>query len=216
MEFAMAETKHGNLYQLRITLLECHPKCWREVEALGKMKLPDLHYLIQYVMPWENSHLHEFRTHNPYKHLRRQEQLQVRRWSDPEFELEEAKNEFGVGIDELLKVKGDVLYYFYDFGDSWNHEIKVVSVSESAEDPMLFPRCVGGSGMGPPEDCGGVWGWAEMQEALAHSRHERHQEFMEWMGINEGEALNPEAFDVKAADDHLKWLRPKKRAKRKK
>ncbi|MGI8782647.1 MAG: IS1096 element passenger TnpR family protein [Acidobacteriota bacterium] len=34
----------------------------------------------------------------------------------------------------------------------------------------------------PPEDCGGPWGYADFLEAIGNPEHERHEEFVEWVG----------------------------------
>jgi pRiA4b ORF-3-like protein len=34
----------------------------------------------------------------------------------------------------------------------------------------------------PPEDVNGTWRYEEFLEALADRRHERHEEFREWIG----------------------------------
>ncbi len=56
-----------------------------------------------------------------------------------------------------------------------------------------------GEWAGPPEDVGGVWGYAEYLEALANPKHERHNEFMERCG-----PFDPGAFDPKKATSEMK------------
>ena len=73
------------------------------------------------------------------------------------------------------------LVYLYDFGDGWEHTIKV----ERLADPkpgVLYPRLSEVNGRCPPEDCGGPWGYAELIEAIKDPTHERHAELMEWIG----------------------------------
>ena len=48
------------LYQLKITLKWSKPPIWRRVLARADMSLDRLHDVIQCVMPWTNSHLHQF------------------------------------------------------------------------------------------------------------------------------------------------------------
>jgi hypothetical protein len=55
----------------------------------------------------------------------------------------------------------------------------------------LKPTCIAGERAGPPEDCGGPWGYNELLEALADPKHERHEELTEWIG----EGFVPTAFD---------------------
>lgn len=51
--------------------------------------------------------------------------------------------------------KEEGLWYDYDFGDDWNHLLRVEKVLDI---PPPAPVCVGGKLACPPEDCVGVWG----------------------------------------------------------
>ena len=51
--------------------------------------------------------------------------------------------------------------------------------------------CIEGERACPPEDVGGIRGYAEYLEAMADPDHERRQEFMEWRG-----KFDPELFDA--------------------
>jgi hypothetical protein len=43
----------------------------------------------------------------------------------------------------------------------------------------------------PPEDVGGISGFADYLEAVADPIHERHQELLDWSGPYNPEAFNP-------------------------
>ena len=51
----------------------------------------------------------------------------------------------------------------YDFGDDWQHVL--VHRLGAADDGREPGRCVAGEGRCPPEDCGGVRGYAEFLQA---------------------------------------------------
>ena len=63
--------------------------------------------------------------------------------------------------------------------------------------------CVAGKRQGPPEDCGGPWGYAEFLEAIGDAQHERHEELVDWIGGR----FDPEAFDLEAVNRNLAALR---------
>ena len=56
--------------------------------------------------------------------------------------------------------------YAYDFGDDWR-AVLVHESMESAEELQTYPRCISGARRCPPEDCGGVHGYAEFEECGA-------------------------------------------------
>jgi Plasmid pRiA4b ORF-3-like protein len=79
------------------------------------------------------------------------------------------------GLDDVLEDIGTkTLRYIYDFGDDWEHTIKV----ERLGDPLpgaLYPRLIEASGRCPSEDVGGPFGHAEFLER--DPKHERRDEF---------------------------------------
>lgn len=87
--------------------------------------------------------------------------------------------------------------YVYDFGDHWQHDVIVEKVL-AAEPGAVYPVCLSGKGHCPPEDCGGVWGYAELRETLADPAHEEHADMLEWLELESAEEFDPHAFD---ADD---------------
>ena len=56
-------------------------------------------------------------------------------------------------------MKGDELWYEYDFGDGWDHKLVV---EEVLEEPPSTARCTVGRMACPPEDCGGIGGYEEL------------------------------------------------------
>ena len=71
--------------------------------------------------------------------------------------------------------------YTYDFGDDWQHTIKVER-RFSAELWEQYPRLVDAKSRCPPDDAGGPWGYAEYLEAMSDPAHKRHAELIGWFG----------------------------------
>jgi hypothetical protein len=65
--------------------------------------------------------------------------------------------------DVLEDLGTKTLKYLYDFGDGWEHTIKIERLTVP-EPGMVYPRLTEVSGRCPPEDCGGPWGYAELIE----------------------------------------------------
>src|SRR3546814_5633954 len=75
----------------------------------------------------------------------------------------------------------DLFHYLYDFGDGWEHSVKIQGIAPA--DPQgSYPRLLEATGMRPPEDSGGPWGYAEKLEALTDPAHECHEEALEALG----------------------------------
>ena len=178
-----------NVYQLKVTLRHTHPPVWRRIEVPGDIKLGKLHDVIQIAMGWTDSHMHAFR-------------LGMVQYGTPAREFPDMfRNERNVRLDQLVG-KRDKLIYEYDFGDGWEHELKIEKVVP-AEPAAHYPRCTAGKSACPPDDCGGPWGYEHLIEALRDPKHEEHEEMTEWIG----DEFDPEAFDLDEVNQGLWYMK---------
>src|SRR5262249_48387685 len=92
--------------------------------------------------------------------------------------------------------------YTYDFGDTWEHVIQIEK-KLPARPGAQYPRGDAGGRAGPPEDCGGPWGYADFVDAVTDPSHPGHEERREWIGDD----FDPEAFDPDKIDKELAALR---------
>lgn len=134
------------VFRLRVEL-EGTP-VWRLIEVPGETRLDRLHSILQVVMGWSDSHLHEFL-----------QSLGQHPFAVP-FLIEE--NGYGVPeadyrLDQVVSADAPTLIYQYDFGDSWVHRLTVVAVVPEAGSRA---RCLDGAFACPPEDIGGVHTYA--------------------------------------------------------
>lgn len=182
------------IYTLKIELLEIEPRIWRRVLVPGTITLAQLHEVIQIAMGWTNSHLHEFI-------------VGADSYSDPEFEIEDAKSEYRYRLERLAPRVSNAIAYEYDFGDGWEHQIRVESIIEGDKRYPGKPFCLEGKRSCPPEDCGGVWGYETFLKAIKNKKHPRHKEFVGWIGGS----FDPEFFDLEAVNAELRKsdLRPR-------
>lgn len=174
----------AQIYVLKITLRGSKPPIWRRFAVPGDFGLDELHETIQIVMGWQNYHLHEFIAADGNRFTAFDPDL------DDEDFLEEREDEARFRLCDVVEGVGSKLRYEYDFGDGWEHVIRVERI-EPRQPGVQYPVCLKGRGACPPEDCGGMWGYVELLEALSDPKHERHQELMEWAGG----PIDPEAFD---------------------
>jgi hypothetical protein len=139
----------GPILQVKMRLIGISPMIWRRVLLPVAWTLEELHGAIQAAMGWEGLHLYEFRVRSA-------------RYGSPELRGGAAD----VTLESLRFRRNAKLTYIYDMGDRWEHEIRIEDRLE-AEDGRRYPRCVGGHGACPPEDCGGPEGYEARREEAA-------------------------------------------------
>jgi Plasmid pRiA4b ORF-3-like protein len=195
-------TKSEHLYQFRLTLLETSPPIWRRIQV-GDCTLDKLHEHIQTAMGWTNSHLHQFT-------------IDGRLFGDPLL-MEEDFDERGFEdstttmLSEILPASGKRFRfeYEYDFGDGWLHEVHFEGRLKS-ESGKRYPLCLEGARACPPEDVGGVTGYADFLEAIADPENEEHDGLLEWAGGR----FDPEEFNPVVATRRMKQGLPDWRSMR--
>ena len=106
-----------------------------------------------------------------------------------------------MSLQQVVSRVKDKLIYEYDFGDSWEHELLVEKILP-LEEGKRYPVCLTGKRACPPEDCGGIWGYASLLEAIRDPEHPEHEEMVDWVG---GE-FDPEAFDLDEVNRELQNL----------
>ena len=179
--------------QLKISLKHLKPLVWRQVQVPSTMNLESLHWVIQHAMGWTNSHMHHFKVDKTYYGMS---------YPDDFDGTTETKNEKKITVGEVLSKPKAKIEYEYDFGDSWEHEILLEKIVPP-EQRVKYPMCLGGKRACPPEDCGGVWGYANMLEVIKDPEHSEYEEMMEWLD----EEFDPEAFSVEAVNKVLRRMR---------
>src|SRR5438093_2459315 len=157
-------------YRLKVTLEDVRPPIWRRFTVRDDITLVKLHELLQIIMGWTDSHLHEFIAGGT-------------RLSRPELELPSPqRDESRVRLRDVLRKPSDHLVYKYDFGDGWEHAVVLEEVL--AHEPRArYPVILDGRRCCPPDDCGGPPGYEHLLEALARPDHPEHEELREWAGM---------------------------------
>lgn len=172
--------------QLEIVLEEVNPRVCRRLLVSNTMTLEALTKVLERVMGWESYHLHEFEIDGISYGV-----------PDPEFPRD-VRDERGRRLSDFDWKKGSRFLYRYDFGDGWRHRISV----EEIDDPkpgMKYPGCIDGGAACPPEDVGGVRGYAEFLKVLRDPNHEDYAHFREWARRGRRD-FDPKVFDVNAAN----------------
>ena len=183
---------------LRVELEDIEPAIWREVVVPSNLNLESLGHILVDVMGWDGYHLHQFIKGNDYYCIPDEEFG----GEDPFgglFGYSRVKNhdsrDFTVG--ELLSRKRSWIDYEYDFGDSWMHRVTVVDTRKYGKGEERKVELIAGANACPPEDCGGLWGYDELLNALKKPRSKRAREYEEWLGYK----YDPTKFDLGERQD---------------
>ena len=177
------------IYQLKLTLLDNEPPIWRRVVVDGQSSLGDLHLIIQIAMGWTNSHLHQFQIGDSRYAL-----------CDPAFDdwSEDTQDEELITLEQAAPFVGVEFLYEYDFGDSWIHLVKVEAIEEP-DSGAFRPACLAGERSCPPENVGGIPGYAEFLKVLTDSNHPEHSSVIDWIGGK----FDPEYFPIDLVNEYL-------------
>jgi hypothetical protein len=192
----MAKKLPETVYQLNISIYGSKPKIWRRFLVTDDVSLKKLHDIIQVVMGWESYHLHGF-------------EIDGRDFGepDPDFDFRPVTSERRIKLGELGLAVGETFEYTYDYGDNWEHRIKVEKILPF--DPAAkYPICVAGKRACPPEDCGGIWNYNDLRRLKsvpADELSDWEKEQLEWYGD-----YDSEYFSVDETNEFLwKMLRIK-------
>lgn len=185
------------IYQIKVTLLGSDPPIWRRLLVPAGLTLEQLHNVLQAAMGWEDDHLHEF-------------SMGERRFgsSSPDngfMGMPPVESERTVRLFGLLGRVGAKIRYTYDFGDGWEHSI-VLEKRLAADPNMTYPVCTDGERACPPEDCGGIWGFYDLLDAISDPNHARHEEIRDWLGDD----FDPQAFSAEKVNRVLTPTRRRK------
>jgi hypothetical protein len=172
---------------LKITLHDVEPPVMRRIEVPLTIRLDRLHLALQAAIGWTNSHLYEIRARDVGWGIPDPD------WGDGPLDARKARL-----LDVLEDTGAKSFRYLYDFGDGWEHTIKIERIVDAVPS-VAYPRLIEATGRCPPEDIGGPWGYGDFLEAIADPKHERHAESMEWIG----EHFDPDAVDT---EGHAKAL----------
>ncbi|NTW88313.1 MAG: plasmid pRiA4b ORF-3 family protein [Desulfobulbaceae bacterium] len=184
----------GAVYQLKVTLKHCKPPIWRRVLVPGHLSLAKLHDVLQISLGWTDTHLHQFT-------------IGKNHYGDP-------STDEGWGLSKILDERRHKLCdlesaiakgftYEYDFGDGWEHQIKVEKIVPPEENPPRHPLLLGGKRACPPEDVGGPYGYQEFLEAIADPEHEEHEAIQEWLDDD----FDPDFFDLTEINELLRKIK---------
>jgi hypothetical protein len=107
-----------SIHQLKVTLRHISSPVWRRIQVSSDASLPELHFILQTAMGWDDGHLHLFSMGGT--------NYADDRVEDPKGPPPE--DEDRTRSPTRVAPVGGRLRYEYDFGDGWEHDIVVEEV----------------------------------------------------------------------------------------
>lgn len=135
----MSDGEEVVIYQLRVILKDISPLIWRRLLVPGDYSIADLHYILQIAFDWDNVHLHRFEIYGKEYGI----------WYDGGMSFSD--NPHKIRLADFNFRRGEKFLYEYDFGDSWEHLIRVEDIL-GFDLKKKYPLCTGGRNLAPIED----------------------------------------------------------------
>ena len=189
---------------LRADLLDAEPPIWRRLRVPAAATLADLHGALQVVFGFEDEHPHCFEALGPRNRVLHRHAPAD--WHD--------HGEGGAPTEEVTLLEafprvGVAMGYWYDFGDDWRVRLERVEPTPGDADKAGAGgtgfACLAGERAGPPEDVGGVWGYARLlqqrEALLAASPRPGKDEDEEAAWLR---SLRPDAFHLPTINRRLR------------
>ncbi len=145
------------VYQLHVYLREIGPAIWRRILVRSDSTIADLHATLQIAMGWTDSHLNQF--------IIRGKPYGVAHIGGVGFTDDSRQ----IHLADLHFRLRERFLYEYDFGDGWQHQIRLEK-RWPLHPTRTYPICIGGQRAAPPEDCGGPWAFMELRQTYSVGR----------------------------------------------
>jgi hypothetical protein len=167
-ELATEQEPVVEVYQFHFLLLEISPARWRRVLLRSDSTIFDLHYVLQIAFGWSDTHLHQFKLHA--------KTYGIYHPGGPSFDTDPKK----VRLHELKLRLKERFEYQYDFSVNWRVQIRLEK-KLAASPHQVYPLCLSGARLVPPEECGGPAAFTEIEVKLELAVWEKKWRLMELM-----------------------------------
>lgn len=185
-------------FHIRIKLNNAPVNIWRELVVPSNITLELLAFVILDAMGWKHEHLYQFIGKNNTNYINSREMKEQANSFMGFMSRVQYQNSEKTSLEMVLQPHGERMKFEYDYGDSWTHDLWVKGARDYApgEEPVI--KLLKVHGACPPEDSGGVWGYADLLELNKKKRKSSEdKERLDWYDI-------PKDYDPEACD--LEWL----------
>ena len=198
------------VYQFYAELEGYKPKIWRRFQVAGDTSVARLGYIVMTLYEMKASHLlaveHERPLLTPSGRKSQRTEL-IGRYSVPSEDNWSGADDEDATKTELAQLDlapPSRLLVWYDFGDDWRVLVTLEkTVDHSDMSDKTLPCVLEGKGLGIIEDCGGIWGLADIADAFKAKKGKAYKHYSDWLGIDD---LDMAAFDVDDMNFRLKKI----------
>lgn len=151
-------------------------KARRTLHVPADITFYTLHRYLQAAYRWDDYHLHEFIL--PAKRGRRYEQHILDQNTDSMFPNPRDVQDRETRLQDYLR-ECETFQYLYDFGDGWQVDIRYCKyLPDCTED---LPICTAYEGAPPPEDVGGIPGFAAFYKIVQNPKDPAYESMTDWV-----------------------------------
>ena len=201
------------VYQFYAELEDYKPKIWRRFQVKGDITVAMLGYIVMTMYEMKASHLLSIEHEKPFLTAtgRQSKRMQlICRYGisgntlDEDFDDADSEDATMTKLSTLNLEVPSRMVVWYDFGDDW----RVLVTLEKELDGLglslkELPRVLEGEGLGIVEDCGGIYGLADLARAFKEKKGEEYDEYRSWLGVDD---LDLAKFDLDDMNFRLKKI----------
>lgn len=171
------------IYQLHVWIRQISPMIWRRLLVRSDSSIADLHYTLQIAFGWSDEHLNQFRIHGQAYGV----------YHDGGINF--SKNPRLVKLSDFKFRKNDRFMYEYDFGDFWEHSVRL-EARLPVEEGKSYPCCIDGQRRAPPEDCGGPLAFMAQLDQVPILEYELLEDIEDALHNNDMAAIRDRIKDI--------------------
>ena len=173
-ELTGMQTYKCRAFELTVTLdLEVYT-AERRIIVPANMDFTRFHKVLQRIFSWSDHHLFDFKVFDE----KTGETICRMVQSEEDIEYDESAILMDGHILAEFFPEHKQMRYTYDFGDNWEHIIRLVRVIEEYDGEL--PYLLEASGQTPPEDVGGVSGFISLREIMLDPGHPDYEGMKRW------------------------------------
>ena len=113
-----------------------------------------------------------------------------------------SKNPDMVKLSDFKFRKNERFTYEYDFGDCWEHTVRLEARLPLNKD-KTYPRCIDGQRRAPPEDCGGPIAFMARRDEIPMLKRELLEDIEDALHANDMEAIRER---IEVIGELQEWL----------